>query len=224
MSVLDASSPSKRFLPESSGNSVAEGKGGPASVAATRGENVEALNVANRAFQEQRLKVMLDDHFDLVWRMLRRLGVPESRAEDAAQDVFVIASEKMDSILLGREKAYLIGIAVRLAKDIRQLSAVKNERALPEFDTLRDGSADPEAMLDQVQKRAILDTILAELDDDERAVFVLYELEQYSSPEIAEVLKLAVGTVASRLKRARETFERKVLVFQKKMQKTEGTP
>jgi RNA polymerase sigma-70 factor, ECF subfamily len=182
----------------------------------------EAMDAASRAFSAQRLRVMLDDHFDLVWRMLRRLGVPESRAEDVAQDVFIVASEKIESILLGREKAYLIGVAVRLAKDVRQLSAVRHERALPESDALRDGGADPEALLVSVQERAILDEILAEFDDDERAVFVLYEIEQYSSPEIAEVLNLPLGTVASRLKRARETFERKVSIFQKKMQKMEG--
>jgi len=43
-----------------------------------------------------------------------------------------------------------------------------------------------------------------------RAVFVLFELEEMSTPEIADLLEIPTGTVASRLRRAREEFQKLV--------------
>ena len=62
-------------------------------------------------------------------------------------------------------------------------------------------------MLDQKRLRQMLDRVLDELSDDLRVSFVLYELEGMSSPEIAALLGIPVGTVASRLRRGREAFE-----------------
>jgi RNA polymerase sigma-70 factor, ECF subfamily len=53
----------------------------------------------------------------------------------------------------------------------------------------------------------VLDALLASLPLDLRTVFVLYELEELTMAEIARALDLPMGTVASRLRRARETFE-----------------
>ena len=64
----------------------------------------------------------------------------------------------------------------------------------------------PDQALEQQRNRELLDLVLDMLDADERTVFVLYELEGLSSPEISELLEIPVGTVASRLRRAREAF------------------
>lgn len=68
----------------------------------------------------------------------------------------------------------------------------------------------PARIIDRKRARLILDDLLAELPEELRAVFVLYEIEGITVPEIAQVLDLAPGTTASRLRRAREAFERGV--------------
>ena len=67
-----------------------------------------------------------------------------------------------------------------------------------------------QALLDQKRLRQMLDRVLDALSDDLRVSFVLYELEGLSSPEIATLLRIPLGTVASRLRRGREAFELEV--------------
>ena len=57
----------------------------------------------------------------------------------------------------------------------------------------------------------ILDDVLAAMPVDERVVFVMFELEELSTQEISSILEIPVGTVASRLRRAREDFERRAV-------------
>jgi RNA polymerase sigma-70 factor (ECF subfamily) len=56
----------------------------------------------------------------------------------------------------------------------------------------------------------MLDDVLDALDDDLRVVFVLAELEELTAPEIAGLIGVPLGTVASRLRRAREEFNKSV--------------
>jgi len=151
---------------------------------------------------------MLRAHFRDVWRIVRRFGVPENSADDAAQEVFIIAARRLSDIAPGSERPFLFASAVRVAANARRALGARRECA--EDDGLSEG-ADPrpnaEALLDQKRLRLLLDRVLDELSDDLRVCFVLYELEGMSSPEIAELLGIPVGTVASRLRRAREAFE-----------------
>jgi RNA polymerase sigma-70 factor (ECF subfamily) len=67
---------------------------------------------------------------------------------------------------------------------------------------------DAEQLLMEKRLRRKLDEALATLSDAHRDVFVLYELEGFSVPEVAELLGLPLGTVSSRLGRARASFSR----------------
>jgi RNA polymerase sigma factor (sigma-70 family) len=71
-------------------------------------------------------------------------------------------------------------------------------------------SLSAEDLLDRAKARTVLDAVLAEMPVTLRSVFVLFELEQLSTVEIAELLGVPRGTVASRLRRAREDFEKRV--------------
>lgn len=166
--------------------------------------------VARRA----RVDRMVRSHFGLVWRYLRRLGLSEADADDGAQQVFLTFARKLDSVEPDRERSFLLGVALRVASDARR--AHKRRRLEPEA-ALRDATdpgPDPEQALQQQQVCALLDTFLDQLDDGARAVFVLYEVEGLTMREIAEALDLSPGTVASRLKRARERFEAGVERYQ----------
>src|SRR5262249_48700748 len=76
-----------------------------------------------------RLSTMFHHHYEFLWRMARRLGVPEDAVDDAAQEVFVVASRKLDAIELGKEKAFLFGTAMRVAADARR--ALQRRRQSP---------------------------------------------------------------------------------------------
>src|SRR5438445_2883923 len=59
-------------------------------------------------------------HFDFVWRLLRRVGVPHADLDDAAQQVFVVASGRLSSIAAGSERTFLFGVALRTAATLRR--------------------------------------------------------------------------------------------------------
>lgn len=162
---------------------------------------------------------MVDGHFDFIWRSLRRLGVPPGDVDDCAQQVFMIASRRLDDIAAGSERSFLFGTAVRVASGARRTRSRRREVPLDAGEGGDAGESDegepdpgmsPEEIADQRRARALLDEALEQMPTDLRAVFVLFELEEMSTPEIAELLGIPTGTAASRLRRAREEFERVV--------------
>ncbi len=151
----------------------------------------------------ERLHAMAEANYDFVWRTLRRLGLTESAADDATQQVFVVAGKRLASIELGREKAFLYRAAALLAMESRRRD--RRERSDEEAVLgLPDAAPGPEELLSRSEARAMLDLLLAALPDESREVLVLFELEGLSIPEIAALLDVPAGTCASRLRRARE--------------------
>ena len=166
---------------------------------------------------EARLRRMLDESFDFIWRSLRRFGLSDDRADDAAQQVFIIASRKLDMIRPDAERSFLFGTAMRVASDMRRSAVARREiaHADPAGD-LADTSSSPDDLIDQRRAREMLDGVLHAMEEDLRAVFVLFELEEMPTAEIAALLAIPPGTVASRLRRAREEFEVQIARIQKR--------
>jgi RNA polymerase sigma-70 factor (ECF subfamily) len=172
---------------------------------------VEASGLADRV----RLRVMVDEHFDAVWRALSRMSVPRADVADCAQQVFLVASRRLSSIAVGSERSFLLGTAIRVAADVRRTAGRRRE--VPEDDVFEPESHEPrpDDLADQKRLRAALDALLAAMPEDLRVVFVLFELEEMSTPEIAAMLDIPLGTAASRLRRAREEFDRRVTRLQR---------
>jgi RNA polymerase sigma-70 factor (ECF subfamily) len=127
--------------------------------------------------------------------------------DDAAQQVFWIAAQKLDGITHGSEKAFLFSTAVGVAANARRARARSREVCDEEvIQSQVDVSPSGEKLVEMRQQRALLDRILASMQDDLRTVFVLFVLEGLAAPEIADMLGIPTGTVASRLRRAREAF------------------
>jgi RNA polymerase sigma-70 factor (ECF subfamily) len=158
------------------------------------------------AVASDRLRVMFDSHFAFVWRSLRRLGVPAGVTDDATQEVFLVASKRLAEIDDGRERSFLFATALRVAANARRSFQRRDARHDDALDHVVDPSPSPEQLADRARARELLDRALAELDIDLRAVLVLHELEEMSMAEISVTLDLPPGTVASRLRRAREAF------------------
>lgn len=159
---------------------------------------------------EERFRALVAEHGEFVWRSLRRLGLGPADSDDAMQEVFVVAARKMAAFEPGRERSFLFGIAARVASTRR-----RSLRRHPE-----DGDAalfeqpaphpDPEELAELRQARPRLQEILDSMSDECRSVFVLAELEELPTREIADLLGIPVGTASSRLRSARETFHASV--------------
>lgn len=169
------------------------------------------------ASAEDRLRAVMEAHFDFVWRSLRRLGLSSVDADDATQEVFLVVSRKLDAIEPHKEKRFLFATALRVASTWRRGTRRRREDPQGSFDeqaTLH--VADQEHELTLGWARVQLQAILDEMDLEQRAVFVLYELEQHTVPEIADTLSIPLGTVSSRLRAARERFAATVRRLQAK--------
>lgn len=156
--------------------------------------------------RDARLRAIVDEHLDMVARVLRNAGVTEAQLDDEIQRTLITAARRLDDIRPGAEKSFLIQIALRVAAHARRTLARRREvdsEGLPEFVEL---DRSPEQLTDQKEMRHLLDWVLERMDDELRTVFALYEFEEMSMLDIAKLQSIPQGTVASRLRRARAQF------------------
>jgi RNA polymerase sigma-70 factor, ECF subfamily len=165
---------------------------------------------------ESRERALVLAHFSPIWRALRRFGLSAADADDAAQQIFLVAVRRLDQIEVGRERAFLYGMAANAAFKVKRTLARRREK-LTDFDDYVGPQPSGEELLERRRARELLDRILSTLDDDVRVVLVLHEIEQLTAPEIAEALSIPLGTVASRLRRGREQFARRLAQFRNRI-------
>ena len=148
-------------------------------------------------------------HYASVRRLLRRFGVAPASVDDAAQEVFWVAVRRLADIRAGSEKAFLYGVALRVASNEVRRQNTKHELsagAEPPEHLLVDLSPTPEESLAQRRALRLLQEVLDQMPLELRTVFVLFELEGLEVGRIAELQELPVGTASSRLRRARAEF------------------
>ncbi|HEX6272378.1 MAG TPA: sigma-70 family RNA polymerase sigma factor [Polyangiaceae bacterium] len=155
---------------------------------------------------EERIRALVETDSEFVWRSLRRLGVSPADADDATQEVFVVAARRLDDIVSGRERAFLFGIAARIASTRRRTARRRPEDGEQGLAETFSDDPSPDELSELSRARPVLQQILDSMSDDCRSVFVLAELEELSTREIAEALGIPQGTASSRLRSARETF------------------
>jgi RNA polymerase sigma-70 factor (ECF subfamily) len=155
-------------------------------------------------------------HAPFAWRVLRRLGVADADADDVCQEVFVTVHRKLGTFE-GRSsvRTWLYGICVRTASDYRK--RVRGRHEVPTgavLDSPIDARQEDDMALRQA--RAALDGILDRLDDDKRAVFVLYEIEELPMADVATAVDCPLQTAYSRLHAARREVDAAVRRIQAK--------
>lgn len=145
-----------------------------------------------------------------VWRSLRRLGVRDADLEDVCQEAFVVVHRRLpDFDGSASPRTWLFGICLRMASDYRRRAHIRRETAVPEV----PDSPQPAEQVELVarkQARAVLDQILEQLDEDKRAVFVLFELEQWPMAEVAQAVGCPLQTAYARLYAARQFVQQAV--------------
>jgi RNA polymerase sigma-70 factor (ECF subfamily) len=144
-------------------------------------------------------------HHSYVWCSLRRLGVREADLEDNVHEVFLALYRKRASFDPRQPvRPWVFAFALRRASDYRR--AAWQRRAAPlDEDAPALGPQPEQAAADRQQRAHVLEALEA-LSLDQRAVFVLHEIDGHAVPAVAAALEIPVNTAYSRLRTAREQF------------------
>jgi RNA polymerase sigma-70 factor (ECF subfamily) len=166
--------------------------------------------VPSKMPRDVRLRHLVDNYIHLVARILRNAGTAEADIDDDVQRVFIAMSNRLIDVRVGAEKSFLVQTALNMAAHSRRAAARRRETLTERPPEVSDFAAGPEELAERRQVRRTLDQILGAMDVDLRAVFVLFELEEMTTTEIASILEIPTGTVASRLRRARTDFRERL--------------
>lgn len=153
-----------------------------------------------------------ESHFAFVWRTARRLGVAESDVSDIVQEVFLVVHRRLGEFeQRGSVKTWLFGILRRVVSDYRRTlrrkpSLVGKAEAI-EPDAWSCGRNTPAENAEQHEAMRLVTRLLGELDEDKREAFILAELEEMTTSEVADALELNPNTAASRIRAGRAAFE-----------------
>lgn len=157
---------------------------------------------------------------DYVWSVVCRMGVPQADAEDVVQEVFVTVYRRLDEFeRRARLKTWVFTIAMHLVQHYFRTHARKpGDRASAKGTEIQglvdDQENGPANEIERKERYDALDWVLDQLDEAKRMVFVLAELEQLTLVEIGEIVGANPNTVATRLRAARQAFEKALARFQ----------
>jgi RNA polymerase sigma-70 factor (ECF subfamily) len=151
---------------------------------------------------EQDIGKIYHEHVGFAWRLMCHLGVRRADVPDLVQEVFVTVHRRLGAVEVQSSlRAWIYGICVRRAANYRRRASNTRELLVSEPpDRCFDDSERASAKLDLLRALQLL-------DEQQRAVFLLYEVEGLSMPEVAEALGCPISTAYSRLYRAQRTVK-----------------
>ncbi|MCR9161482.1 MAG: RNA polymerase sigma factor [Nannocystaceae bacterium] len=146
------------------------------------------------------LRALFDAHYDFVFRSALRLGVATAAVDDVVQETFIVAGRRLGTFE-GRSgvRTWLFGILMRVAHTERRGELRRQRRAAVAIESASQ-TDDPYARRDAAD---LLHRLLATLDEDRRAAFILADVEGLTAVEIAEGLGVNVNTIYARVRSAR---------------------
>ncbi len=169
---------------------------------------VEVSDAAVTRALERRAEQLVRTHYGFVWRTARGMGISAADAEDLAQRVMIAAARRIRDIEEGKEKAFLYRTTCNLVRRAFRSRFRRPEDASEDVvDSVAPGPA-PDELIEQRRGLQEFERIVALLPEKLRLTFLLYEVEGATQPEIAEAMGARLGTVASRIRRAKELFQR----------------
>ena len=161
---------------------------------------------ANRQVFEQ----VVRPHFPRLYRLAFRLTMQQAEAEDLFQELLIRAYGKLDELVhIDEPGSWLARVMYNLFIDERRRYArqrlhVVDESQAPGGDlSAMPGGEDPAASQARAERSAHLEAALAMLSEEHRLVVLLHDAEGYKLEEIHTITGVPVGTVKSRLHRAR---------------------
>lgn len=162
--------------------------------------------IAASLFEPHSFSTVFDRHFTAIHRYLARRA-DRHVADDLASQTFVVAFERRASFRSDEQDArpWLYGIATNLLRNHRrgELRRHQGDVAIQTAGVDAGAASDAFAQVESSEQRTVLAHALAQVDPDQRDVLLLYAWAELSYEEIAASLSIPVGTVRSRLSRAR---------------------
>ncbi len=170
------------------------------------------LTRQERVALNARVEAWVEEYLDFVWRSLRSLGISAADCDDGCQKVWWVVARKAPQIEPGKERSFIFSVVVRVASEMRRRAA--RDSTLPLDPELPSAEPGVEELCEQRRARGILENLLGGMPWEQRLVFVMFELEGLSTHDIAHTLNIPRGTVASRLRLARDCFNRALARYQ----------
>jgi RNA polymerase sigma factor (sigma-70 family) len=171
--------------------------------------------------QQARFRLVMLPHLAAAYNLARYLTNDVSTAEDIVQEAFLRGFKAFDTYRDGSARAWLFAILRncwrdRVAEQMRRERVVVSEGGLSEAQayavaaTLDDADT-PEAAITRAREIDVVRKVIASLPEPFRETLVLREMEEMSYRDIAALTGVPIGTVMSRLARAREMLAKLVL-------------
>jgi RNA polymerase sigma factor (sigma-70 family) len=163
--------------------------------------------------RRRRFEALVLPHLDAAYRFARWLSPSPGDADDVVQEAVLRAFRGFDALRGSDAKAWLLTIVKNC-----HFTALKQQQRrafvpLPEEHDVQDGQAmiattpDPESTSVRLDEKRTLDRLMSALPEEHREVLVLREIEELDYREIAAVTNVPIGTVMSRLARARAALK-----------------
>lgn len=156
-----------------------------------------------------------DERFGEVERWVRAFGGRPSDVSDLTQEVFIVAFRRLQKFDGQNVGGWLYQITRRKMRDYRRLAWVKHFFTERTAGTFHSPAVRPEQLtqLENGERQRLLEHILNRLPPEQRAAFVLFELDGLTGAEIAEAQQVPINTVWARIHRARQKLQSRALLM-----------
>lgn len=167
---------------------------------------------APAAAPELSFDAIYEEWFEEVLRWIRAMGGPEADRDDLVQDVFLVVYRRLPDFDGKNVGGWLYQIARRKVRDFRRLFWVRHlfGQSVPLSETIAKSAGNPLESLETKEQGELLEELLSNLNPDQRAAFVLFEIEGYSGEEIARLQGVPLNTVWARIHKARKKLQARI--------------
>ncbi len=150
------------------------------------------------------------EYLDFVWSSAGHLGAGRDVIDDVVQDVFIVIHSKLATLRRPEAlRSWIYGVVRRTVSDYRR-SRRTRDAAGARLGSEVESSPPFPSPLDMAERNAdleLLESVLAELDEPKREIFIMVEVLEMTVPEVVEALEIPLNTAYSRLRLARQSFE-----------------
>jgi RNA polymerase sigma-70 factor, ECF subfamily len=165
---------------------------------------------------ELEFRAVYERWFGDVARWIRAMGGPEAEREDLVQDVFLVVHRRLPDFDGNNLAGWLYQIARHRVRDFRRLAWVRHTLfgTEPVLERLSKDDPSPFDTIETKEKCVLLDRLLRNLNESERAALMLFEVDNYSGDQIAELQGVPVTTVWARIHKARKKLKAELVKYQ----------
>ena len=166
-------------------------------------------------------------YFSFVWSSARHLGAASDAIDDVVQDVFIVVHAKLATLQRSEAlRSWIYGIVRRTVSDHRRSSRTRDAAGARLDAELKSNQPSRPSPLDVAERNAelaLLENVLAQLDEPKREIFVMVEVLEMTVPEVVQALELPLNTAYSRLRMARLSFEEALTSYEARNEENRGS-